>query len=137
MRRYLTIILFMVLAVTPLMRPSTTHSLSPSSLAQGTWTAKAPMSVPRDRPAAVVLDGKIHVIGGNNSGGALASMEVYDPATNTWSTKASMPGPKSKPGAAMAASTWSGRRTIAYTSTTRRPTLGLPKPLYLQLLLTR
>ena len=68
----------------------------------GTWTTKAPMSVPRDRAAAVALDGKVYVIGGTNSSGALASMEVYDPATNTWTTKASMPGPKSEPGAAVA-----------------------------------
>jgi Tol biopolymer transport system component/N-acetylneuraminic acid mutarotase len=67
-----------------------------------TWSTRAPMSVPRDRPAAVALDGKIYVMGGTNSTGALASMEVYDPATNTWTTKASMPGPKSEPGAAVA-----------------------------------
>jgi len=68
----------------------------------GTWTTKAPMSIPRDRAAAVALDGKVYVIGGTNSSGALASMEVYDPATNTWTTKASMPGPKSESGAAVA-----------------------------------
>jgi len=73
-----------------------------SAYASGTWTTKAPMSIPRDRAAAVALDGKVYVIGGANSSGALASMEVYDPATNTWTTKASMPGPKSEPGAAVA-----------------------------------
>ena len=60
------------------------------------------MSTPRDRPAAVALDGKVYVVGGTDASGVLASMEVYDPATNTWSAKASMPSAKGSPGAAVA-----------------------------------
>jgi N-acetylneuraminic acid mutarotase len=60
------------------------------------------MSTPRDRPAAAALDGKVYVIGGSNSTGALPSMEVYDPAANTWTAKASMPTAKRAPGAATA-----------------------------------
>jgi len=78
-----------------------TRTPTPTCTPIGVWTNKAPMSIPRDRPAAVALDGKIYVMGGTNSSGALASMEVYDPAANTWTTKASMPGPKSAPGAAV------------------------------------
>lgn len=72
-----------------------------SDHASYTWTTKAPMPTARESAAAVTLDGKIYVIGGQNSTGPLSTMEMYDPATNTWSTKASMPGAKSMPGAAV------------------------------------
>jgi len=44
--------------------------------------------------AAMGIDGKIYVFGGGTSGGILASVECYDPATDTWSYLASMPGPR-------------------------------------------
>lgn len=37
---------------------------------------------------------KIYVIGGSSASGALALVEVYDPATNTWDVAAPMPIPK-------------------------------------------
>ena len=43
------------------------------------------------KPAAAVLDGKLWVTGGNNNNASLASVEVFDPASNTWdATKAAM-----------------------------------------------
>ncbi len=39
-----------------------------------------------------VINGKLYVAGGRNAAGtAVATLHVYDPATNTWSTKAPMP----------------------------------------------
>lgn len=37
-----------------------------------------------------MVDSKIYAIGGQNSSGALNSVEVYDPTTNAWTTKAPM-----------------------------------------------
>jgi hypothetical protein len=59
------------------------------------WTGRAPMTTPREGLAATVVDGKIYAIGGHTTGGgAVASMEFYDPLTNTWSARASMSGPR-------------------------------------------
>lgn len=56
------------------------------------FAATAPMSVARSNPAAVALaDGRVLVTGGRGTGGvALASAEVFDPATHTWSATAAM-----------------------------------------------
>ncbi|MDO9098650.1 MAG: MopE-related protein, partial [Candidatus Methanoperedens sp.] len=45
----------------------------------------------RQYPAAAVVNNKIYVIGGWISSGAVATVEVYDPATNTWTNESSMP----------------------------------------------
>ncbi len=56
--------------------------------ATGTWGPAAPMTSPRLGHTATLLgNGKLLVVGGTVSGnqtGALASAELYDPATNTW-----------------------------------------------------
>jgi len=70
-----------------------------STIANSTWTARAPMPTPRDDAAAVGLGGKVYVVGGRDSSGALASVLAYAPAFDTWSSKADMPGAKSAPGA--------------------------------------
>jgi len=61
-----------------------------------TWTTKAPMPTPRAGLTAVATpDGKIYAIGGNNGQNLvnyLATVEVYDTATNTWSTETPMNG---------------------------------------------
>lgn len=51
--------------------------------------------------AAVAKDkaGKIYIIGGSNWTGALATIDVFDPATATWSTLPSMPTPRFAAGA--------------------------------------
>jgi N-acetylneuraminic acid mutarotase len=66
--------------------------------ATNSWTAPAPMLTRRDNPGSAVLGGKLYVFGGrtrNADGTAtpsrLATVEMYDPATNTWTARASMP----------------------------------------------
>jgi hypothetical protein len=60
-----------------------------------TWTPGPAMSTPRSGHEAVALpSGKVLVMGGFPSGasgvGALASAEIYDPATNSWQPTAPM-----------------------------------------------
>jgi N-acetylneuraminic acid mutarotase len=69
------------------------------------WKALAPLPTKRGSPNAVVVDGKIYVIGGAglHPGSrepavhparphrALGTTEVYDPATNRWETRSAMP----------------------------------------------
>ncbi|MGH8523464.1 MAG: Kelch repeat-containing protein, partial [Gammaproteobacteria bacterium] len=49
------------------------------------WTQKAEMPTPRTEVTASVLHGKVYVIGGfDGSARTLATVEVYDPATDSW-----------------------------------------------------
>jgi len=64
-----------------------------------TWSTAAPLPAPRGGHAAVVLDGKIHVVGGGNSESTIADHSVYDPATNTWSRAAPLPRAEGSPAA--------------------------------------
>ena len=73
--------------------------------AADSWKALAPLPTKRGSANAVVVDGKIYVIGGAglHPGSketvvhparphrALGTNEVYDPATNTWGTRSTMP----------------------------------------------
>ena len=68
-------------------------------VAERTWTDLPPLPAPRGGHAAVVLDGKIHVVGGGNSRSTLADHSVYDPATRTWSERAPLPRAKGSPAA--------------------------------------
>src|ERR671937_700414 len=56
----------------------------------------APLPTPRQRLAAALGDdGRLYAVGGYNpSGGYLATVEAYAPATNTWSTVAPLPTPR-------------------------------------------
>lgn len=57
--------------------------------AAGTWAATGSMAVARSHHALVVAaDGSVVAIGGNNTGGPLTSIEVYNATTGTWSTAA-------------------------------------------------
>jgi N-acetylneuraminic acid mutarotase len=67
--------------------------------ASGAWSAAAPLPAPRGGHAAVVLDGKIHVLGGGNSQSTIADHDVYDPATDTWTKAASLPRAEGSPAA--------------------------------------
>ena len=65
-----------------------------SLAAEGTWTQKTDMLTARYGCGAGEVDGKIYVIGGWdawNDPTPLATVEVYDPATDTWEGKADMP----------------------------------------------
>ncbi|MBI2347524.1 MAG: kelch-like protein [Deltaproteobacteria bacterium] len=51
----------------------------------GEWGRKAPLLEPVSEHAVAELDGKIYVIAGNtNDGGTVASVQVYDSATDSW-----------------------------------------------------
>jgi N-acetylneuraminic acid mutarotase len=59
--------------------------------AAASWSSAAPLPAPRGGHAAVVIDGKIHVLGGGNSIATIADHSVYDPATNSWSDAVPLP----------------------------------------------
>ncbi len=65
------------------------------------WTEVAPLNVARYKHRAVVLDGKIYVIGGQAPDKMCAPVEVYDPDTNTWTVVG--PGPVNCEGPHLAA----------------------------------
>ena len=67
--------------------------------ASATWSSAAPLPAPRGGHAAVVLDGKIHVLGGGNSVSTIADHSVYDPATSSWSEAAPLPRAEGSPAA--------------------------------------
>lgn len=73
--------------------------------ASNTWEEKTPVPTPRNNPAVEVVDGKIYVIGGGGNEESiwtpLATVEVYDPATDTWETSSSLPNPRFKPSTAV------------------------------------
>jgi N-acetylneuraminic acid mutarotase len=64
------------------------------SLAQEPWTEKKDMPTARAGFSTSVVDGKIYAIGGatilSEVSPSLATVDMYDPATNTWTPKASM-----------------------------------------------
>lgn len=67
--------------------PQTTVTAFTASPAP-TWTAKAAMPTARSGAAAVVVNGKVWVIGGAGlMGEPTAAVEVYDPATNSWTAR--------------------------------------------------
>ena len=68
-------------------------------VAQRTWREVAPLPAPRGGHAAVVMSGRIHVIGGGNSLSTIADHSVYDPATDTWAAKSPLPRSMGSPAA--------------------------------------
>ena len=63
------------------------------------WSNAAPLHAPRGGHAAIVLGGKIHVIGGGNSHSTLVDHSEYDPAVNTWVERAPVPRSEGSPAA--------------------------------------
>jgi len=63
--------------------------------ATDTWTRKADMPTARRMAAGCLIDGRIHVSGGYTTGDVpeaiVATVEVYDPATDTWTQASDMP----------------------------------------------
>ena len=63
--------------------------------ATNTWAAVASMPTARKSLASAVVGGKLYALGGSSFGccpdNALATVEMYDTATNTWTTVAPMP----------------------------------------------
>src|SRR5690606_6324908 len=85
-------------------------------IAAGTWTAGPPLPTARGAMAVAVLNGKIHVIGGNaaNAGAlnpaehnvgpdasSVGTHEVFDPATGQWTRLPPMPTARNHAGAAV------------------------------------
>jgi N-acetylneuraminic acid mutarotase len=58
--------------------------------ATNSWTSKALIPVKLHEASAVVLGGKLYVVGGETEFGS-NDAQVYDPASNTWSQKAALP----------------------------------------------
>ena len=60
----------------------------------GKWTDLAPMPVPQCEGTAVVLDGRIYVMGGwQDIAAPYPMVQIYDPATNKWSEGVPLPTP--------------------------------------------
>jgi N-acetylneuraminic acid mutarotase len=99
-------------AIATAMPATTTAESNPSAVAEqptlvpalqpftsGIWVQRATMPDPRSEMPAVTLNGLIYVPGGlgrtptgsANGYGAVAGLDVYDPATNTWDTRAPLP----------------------------------------------
>jgi N-acetylneuraminic acid mutarotase len=56
------------------------------------WTARAPMpGARRWDVAGTVFQGKLYIIGGQEGGKPLRTVQAYDPVSDTWSTSTSMP----------------------------------------------
>ena len=83
------------------------------NLETGEWTEGARMPTPRGAAGFTVLDGRIHVIGGNAEDhvhgpehgdvaddNSVGTHEAYDPATDSWVRLAPMPTPRNHLGAA-------------------------------------
>lgn len=63
------------------------------------WMALASLPAPRGGHAAVVIKGRIHVVGGGNNYTTLADHSVYDPSSNTWADLAPLPRSQGSPAA--------------------------------------
>ncbi|MBZ0282793.1 MAG: hypothetical protein K8L97_18790 [Anaerolineae bacterium] len=64
--------------------------------AADTWEIREGlMQNAREHVPAVVLDGKIYVVGGRWQNISTAAVEVYDPATDSWTQAADVPTPRS------------------------------------------
>ena len=70
---------------------STTLTSTQKFIVHNSWSTGAPVPVPVVGPAAAVLSGEIYLVGGYNSTGSLADVQIYNPTTNTWSTGPSLP----------------------------------------------
>jgi hypothetical protein len=95
------------------------------------WREAAPLSAPRGGHAAVVVDGKTHVIGGGNSQSTIADHSVYDPAADRWADGAPLPRAEGSPAASSSviictrsAAAADSRTTELSTSMTPRRTRG-------------
>eukprot|EP00747_Dinoflagellata_sp_TGD_P169116 gnl/TRDRNA2_/TRDRNA2_197227_c0_seq1.p1 gnl/TRDRNA2_/TRDRNA2_197227_c0~~gnl/TRDRNA2_/TRDRNA2_197227_c0_seq1.p1 ORF type:complete len:429 (+),score=66.61 gnl/TRDRNA2_/TRDRNA2_197227_c0_seq1:118-1404(+) len=60
-----------------------------------TWKALPPMPIPRSRCGAATIEGKLYVVGGDDSDfDAVASASCFDPAVGSWDSLPSMPTPR-------------------------------------------
>ena len=66
-------------------------SISFPLFAEEPWVTGVPAPQPRGEGSAVVLDGKIYLIGGFTAFGVTNRVDVYDPVARRWKEKASLP----------------------------------------------
>jgi N-acetylneuraminic acid mutarotase len=73
----------------------TTDSSAPVDiLSPGKWVPLAPMPTARQEVAVAELNGRVFVIGGfGPDNEAVATVEVYDPASDRWETRIPLPAP--------------------------------------------
>jgi len=65
------------------------------------WSDAAPLPAPRGGHAAIVFEGRVHVIGGGNAVSTIDDHSVYDPKTNVWSERARLPRRTGSPAVAV------------------------------------
>lgn len=58
------------------------------------WSQATPLPAPRGGHAAVVLEGRIHVVGGGDDVSTLALHSVFDPSLGSWTDLAPLPTPR-------------------------------------------
>jgi len=67
------------------------------------WRSGAPIPTPRGGVAAAVLNGRLHVVGGEGNGddpdGVFATHEAYDPGADAWERLPDIPAPRHGMGA--------------------------------------
>jgi N-acetylneuraminic acid mutarotase len=63
------------------------------------WSRAADLPAPRGGHAVVVMNNKIHVVGGGNSRSTIADYSVFDPASDRWSERAPLPRTEGSPAA--------------------------------------
>ena len=118
----------------------TTDSTAPVDImSPGKWIPLAPMPTARQEVAVAEVNGRIFVIGGFGSDSeAVATVEVYDPASDRWETRTPLPAPTHHAAAAVTDASSSSAATAADDSarargepaTSRRGTeSGRPAPL--------
>ena len=73
----------------------TTDSTAPVDImSPGKWVELAPMPTARQEVAVAELNGRVFVIGGfGPDNEAVATVEVYDPASDRWETRTPLPAP--------------------------------------------
>jgi N-acetylneuraminic acid mutarotase len=87
-----------VILITALILPGLLNLTSASFAQQpipkgGKWEKKADIPTPRIEFATAAVGGLIYAFGGWDGKGALASVEVYNPATDKWEKRGDMPIP--------------------------------------------
>ena len=70
---------------------ATTLTSTQKYTVHNSWSTGTPVPVPVVNPAAAVLGGEIYLVGGYNSTGSLADVQIYNPTANTWSTGPALP----------------------------------------------
>jgi N-acetylneuraminic acid mutarotase len=94
-RRGLRVVLALTALVVAGCLGKTTDSSAPLDiLSPGQWVPLAPMPTARQEVAVAELNGRVFVIGGfGPDNEAVATVEVYDPASDRWETRTPLPAP--------------------------------------------